>query len=56
MNRNQGKQHLYWATTSWGRMREKFFAVLKSDEATQRDEVIEKLAPELSSSEICRHV
>jgi hypothetical protein len=44
--------HLYSRTTSWGRMKEKFPASLKSDEAMQWDEIIERVEPELSSSEI----
>ena len=52
MNRMPIRLHLYSSDDKLGPHERKILAVLKSDEATQLDEVIEKLEPELSSSEI----
>jgi DNA processing protein len=52
MNRMRTTLHLYSRTTSWGPHERKILATLKSDEAMQLDEIIERLELELSSSEI----
>jgi DNA processing protein len=53
MNRQREKPHLYFqATTPSARTSAGFFALLKADEATHIDEIVERLEPELSSSEI----
>ena len=51
MNRRWGKLHLYSGSRAVA-PRKKIFALLKADESTHIDEIVERLEPALSSSEI----
>ena len=53
MNRPAGKLHHYLGKNSeFGPHEKKILAVLKADEATHIDEIVKRLEPEVSSSEI----
>jgi predicted Rossmann fold nucleotide-binding protein DprA/Smf involved in DNA uptake len=52
MNRRWGKLHLYSGKPSCRPTKKKIFALLKADESTPIDEIVERLEPALSSSEI----
>jgi len=53
MNPGAHKQHLYFQTaTTLSPHERKIYALLKADETTHIDEIVERLEEELSSSEI----
>jgi DNA processing protein len=52
MNRRWGKLHLYSEKPTLSPHEKKICALLKADESTHIDEIVERLEPALSSSEI----
>jgi DNA processing protein len=52
MNRRWGKLHLYSGKPSSRPAEKQIFALLKADDSTHIDEIVERLEPALSSSEI----
>jgi DNA processing protein len=52
MNRRWGKLHHYSGKPSCCPTKKRFCALLKADESTHIDEMVERLEPVLSSSEI----
>jgi len=52
MNPLPGKPHLFFRQPNWPPHEKKIFAILKADESTHIDEIVERLEPELSPSEI----
>ena len=52
VNPQRARLHLYSGKRSCRRREKKILALLKADEATHIDEIVERLEPQLSSSEI----
>ena len=52
MNRKPARLHLYSGKVSCPHTKRKILKLLKADEATHIDEIVERLEPDLSSSEM----